>query len=63
MKQASYQKNNDIHLYLNKMNLLMNDKKLVRKMKKKCLAESRKYDWKKVCNKYIKLYKKILNQN
>ena len=41
----------------------MNNISLVKKMKKRCLAESRKYDWEKVCKEYLKLYKIILANN
>ena len=63
IKQVFYQKNNDINTYLEKINLLMNNISLVKKMKKRCLAESRKYDWEKVCKEYLKLYKIILANN
>ena len=56
-------KNNDINTYLEKINLLMNNISLVRKMKKRCFVESRKYDWEKICKEYLKLYKKILVNN
>jgi glycosyltransferase involved in cell wall biosynthesis len=56
-------KNNDINTYLEKINLLMNNISLVRKMKKRCFVESRKYDWEKICKEYLKLYKMILVNN
>ena len=56
-------KTNNLNIYLEKINLLINDKTLAKKMKKKCLFESRKYDWLKVSNEYLKLYKVILNKN
>ncbi len=55
--------NNDINTYLEKINLLMNNTSLAKKMKKRCLAESRKYDWEKICKEYLKLYEKILTNN
>ena len=56
-------KNNDINTYLEKINSLMNNISLVKKMKKRCVAESPKYDWEKVCKEYLKLYKIFLANN
>lgn len=56
-------KPNNLNIFLDKINLLLNNKKLLGKMKEKSIEESKKYDWKKVCSRYLKLYRKIINQD
>ena len=56
-------KPNNLNIFFDKINLLINNKKLIGQMKEKSIEESKKYDWKKVCSRYLKLYRKIINQD
>ena len=41
---------------------LHDDKKLLKRIKKNCLNTVKYYDWPKVSDKYIDLYKKIIKE-
>lgn len=54
---------NDVNSFMEKIELLSGNNKLVKQMKINCIKESKKYDWKEICKKYLRLYEKIIKEN
>jgi len=53
----------DTHTFIKKINLLIKNKKIAKEMKVNSIREARKYDWRKISIKYLKLYNKITKEN
>ncbi len=62
-KTGFLSKKNNTDTFISKINLLTKDQKIAKEMRARSIKEAKKFDWKKISLKYLKLYEKIIKEN